>query len=127
MNFHEFRHVAKIGDQRHLGAFTAEGKTDGVDRVMRDRESVHFDIADHKALAHVDGFDADDAFAKRFGEAAAQRIKSWLGNIQWSFPKRQHLRQTIAVIRVFVGNEDAVKVIDGHFNGGESRQSFALT
>lgn len=81
MNFHEFGHVAKIGNQRHLGAFTAKRETNGVDGIMRDRESVHFDIADHETLASVNGFDAYNAFAKRFGEAAAQRIKSWLGNV----------------------------------------------
>lgn len=81
MNFDEFGHVAKIGNQGHFGAFTAEGKTNGVDGIVRDRESMNFNIADHKALARVDRFDADDAFAKRFGEAAAQRIKSWLGNV----------------------------------------------
>jgi hypothetical protein len=72
-------------------------------------------------------FYADDTFAKRFGEAAAQRIESGLGNIQGSLPKRQHLRQTVAMIRVFVGDEDAVEVIDGHFDSGEPRKSFALT
>ena len=31
------------------------------------------------------------------------------------------------MISVFVGDKDAVEVIDGHFDGSESRQSFALT
>jgi hypothetical protein len=30
------------------------------------------------------------------------------------------------MISVFVGDQNAVKVIDGHFNGGEPRQSFAF-
>jgi hypothetical protein len=75
----------------------------------------------------MNGFYAYDAFAKSFGQAAAQRIKSWLGYIERGFPERQHLRQTIAMIGVFVGDKDAVEVIDGHFDGGEPRKSFALT
>ena len=126
MDFYEFGHVAKIGDQRHLGAFTAERETNGIDSIMRDGESMHFDVTDHKALAGVNGFYTGDAFAKSFGQAATQRIERWLGNIQRSFPERQHLRQAVAMISVFVGDKDAVEVIDGHFNGGESRKSFAL-
>jgi hypothetical protein len=30
------------------------------------------------------------------------------------------------MISVFVGDKDAVEVIDGHFDGGKSRKSFAL-
>src|ERR1700688_4093841 len=127
MDFHEFRHVAKIGNQRHLGALATKRETDGVDGIMRNRESVYFDIADHKTLAGMNGFYASDAFAKSFGQAAAQRIESGLGNIQRSFPERQHLRQTVAMISVFVGDKDAVEVVDRHFDGGESRKSFALT
>ena len=127
MDFHEFGHVAKIGNQRHLGALTAKGEANGVDGIVGDRESVHFDVSDHKALAGVNGFNAYDAFAKSFGQAAAQRIERRLGNVQRSFPEGQHLRQTVAMIRVFVGDKDTVEVIDGHFNGGESRKSFALT
>src|ERR1700730_12605335 len=127
MNFHEFRHVAKISNQGHLGAFTAKRETDGIDSIMRNGESVHFDITDHKALASVNGFNTDDAFAESFGEAPAQRSESGLGNIQRSFPERQHLRQTIAVLSMFVSDKDAVKVIDGHFDGGKPCQSFALT
>jgi hypothetical protein len=37
------------------------------------------------------------------------------------------LRQTVAVISVFVGDKDAVEVIDGHVDGSEPRQSFAFT
>jgi hypothetical protein len=94
---------------------------------MRNGESVHFDVSNHEALAGVNGFDADDAFAKSFRQAAAQRVESRLGNIQRSFPKRQHLRQTVAVISVFVGDKDAVEAIDGHVDGGEPRKSFAFT
>jgi hypothetical protein len=93
---------------------------------MRDGESVHFDVSNHEALASVNGFNARDTFAKSFGQAATQRIKSGLGNIQRSFPERQHLRQTVAMIGVFVGDKDAVEVIDGHFDGGQSCKSFAL-
>ena len=127
MDFHEFRHVAEIGNQRHLGTLTAKRETNGVDGIVRNRESVHFNIPDHETLAGVDGFDAYNAFAERFGEAAAQRIESWLGNIQRSFPECQHLRQTVAMISVFVGDQDAVEMIDAHFDGGEPRKSFALT
>ena len=127
MNFHKLGHVPKISNQRHLGAFTAKRETNGVDGIMRYRESVHFDITNHEALAGVDGFYASDAFAKSFGQTATQRIQSGLRNIQRCFPERQHLRQTVAMISVFVGDKDAVEVIDGHFDGGESRESLALT
>ena len=127
MDFDEFGHVAKIGNQPHLGALAAKGETNGVDGVMRYRESVHFDITNHEALAGVDGFYASDAFAKSFGQTATQRIQSGLRNIQRCFPERQHLRQAVAMISVFVGDKDAVEVVDRHFDGGESRKSFALT
>jgi hypothetical protein len=87
---------------------------------------VYFDISNHKTLAGVNGFNANDAFAKGFGQAAPQRIESRLGNIQRSFPECQHLRQAVTMISVFVGDKDAVEVIDGHFDGGEPRKSFAL-
>jgi hypothetical protein len=36
------------------------------------------------------------------------------------------LRKTVAVIEVFVGDEDAVDVVDTKFDGREARQSFAF-
>jgi hypothetical protein len=31
------------------------------------------------------------------------------------------------MIRVFVSDQDAVEMVDGHFDGGEPRKRFALT
>jgi hypothetical protein len=36
------------------------------------------------------------------------------------------LRQSIAVVRVFVGDQDSVKTIKGFFDGGKPRQRFAF-
>ena len=126
MDFHEFRHVPKIGNQRHLGALAAKRETNGVDGIMRNRESVHFDVADHKALAGVNGFDTTQALGEALGQRAVQRVHGRLGDVQRRLPQAQHLRQTVAMIRVFVGDKDAVEVVDGHFDGGESRKSFAF-
>lgn len=126
MNFDKLGHVAEIGNQRHLGALTAKCEADGVDGIMRNRESVHFYIANHKTLAGMYGFYARDAFAKRFWQAASQRIQSRFSNVQRSFPEGKHLRQTVAVISMFVGNKDAVEMVDGHFDGSEARESFAF-
>ena len=49
-----------------------------------------------------------------------------LGDVQRRFPQCQHLRQSVAVIGVFVSDENPVEVVDGHFDGGQPRQRFAL-
>ena len=118
---------AEIGDQRHLGTFAAERESDGIDRIVRNCKSVHFNVANHKSLAGMNSFNPRDAFAESFRQASPQRIHGGLRNVQRRLPQTQHLRQAIAVVGVFVSNQDAVKVIDGQFQCGESRQRFAFT
>src|ERR1700687_5326828 len=126
MDFDKFRHVAEIGNQRHLGAFTTKSEADRVDGIMRNREGMNLDIANHKALAGMNSFNTVDTFAKCFRQAAPESIHGGFRNVKWSFPESKHLRQAVAMVGVFVGDEDAVEMIDDHFNSDQSRKRFAL-
>jgi hypothetical protein len=75
-------------------------------------------------LARVNGLHAIEALAKSFGKNPLQRIHRGLGYIERSFPEAKHLRQAAAVIRVFVGDENTVKMLDGFFNGRKTGQRF---
>ncbi len=55
-----------------------------------------------------------------------KRVHRWFGNVERRFPKTQHLRQAVAVVGVFVGDEDAVNAVDVLLDGGEARESFAF-
>jgi hypothetical protein len=126
MDFDEFGHVAEVGDDGELGAVGAEGEGDRVGGVMRNSEGVDVDVADGEALAGVNGFKAIEALAESVGKNLIHRVHSGLGNVERRFPESEHLRQAVAVVGMLVGDEDAVEVIDGLFDGGEAGQGFAL-
>ncbi len=48
---HADRHVAKVGGKTDLDSFGAEGKADGIGRVVRDGEGLDVDIADAETAA----------------------------------------------------------------------------
>ena len=126
MDFHECRHVAQVGDDGKLGAVGAEREGDRVGSVMRDGESVDVDITDGEALAGVNGFEALEALAERVGKNLVHRVHGRFGNVERSFPQSEHLREAAAVVGVLVGDEDAVEMAGGLFDGGEASKSFAL-
>jgi hypothetical protein len=126
MNFDEFGHVAKVGDESHFCAVGAESEADGVSGVMWDLEGVDVDITDGEMLAGMNGFDAAETFAEGVGEDAVERVHGGLGDVEGSFPEAEHLGETVAVVGVFVGDEDAVEGVDGEIDGGEAGESFAF-
>ncbi len=126
MDLDEFRHVAKIGDDRHLRAVRTEREPDRVRRVVRNRESVHLNIPNGKMLPRLNRFHAVEPLAKRFRQDPLHRSQRGLGNVKRRFPHPKHLRQAVAVVGVFVGDQDSVDVLDGSFDSREARQRFAL-
>ncbi len=127
VDFDEFRHVAEVGADGHLGAVGAKGETDGIDGIVRDSEGVDVNVADAKALARLNGFNAAEALAESLGENALKNAHSGLGDEERSLPETENLRKPVAVIGVFVSDEDSVEVIEVAFDGGETSERFAFT
>lgn len=126
MDFDELGHIAEVGDDGDLCAVRTEGETDGVGSVVWNGKRVDVNVADGEVLAGVDRFNSVEALAESFRENALHGVQCGLGDVKRRFPEAEHLRQTIAVVGVFVGDEDAVEMADGFFNGGETGQRFAL-
>src|SRR5579864_4444191 len=126
MDLDELRHVAEVGDDCELGAIGAESESYRVGGVMRNAEGMNLDVTHSEGLSGMDRFDAAEPFAKSVGKNALHGIHSWLGDVERSFPESEHLRQAAAMVGVFVRDEDAVKVIDGLFNGREAGERFAF-
>src|SRR5207245_2669575 len=118
--------VAEVGANGDLGAVGAKGECHWVGGIVWNTKSMDVDVADREALAGLDGFYAAQTFTEGFGENALHRAQSGLGNVQRRVPQPKHLRQTIAVVRVLVTDEDAVKALDGSFHGSETGERFAL-
>jgi hypothetical protein len=93
---------------------------------VRNGERVNFNVANSEMLARLNGFDAAEALSKCFGKDALHRLHRRFGNVKRGFPQAEHLREAVAVVRVFVSDKDAVDVLDGSFDGGQAGQRFAL-
>ena len=126
MDLDELGHVAEVGDNRELGAVGAESESDRIGGVVRNAEGVNLDVTHSEGLSGMDRFDAAEPFAKSIGKNTLHGIHSWLGDVEWGFPKAEHLRQATAVVGVLVGDKDAVEEIDGLSNGGEAGERFAF-
>jgi hypothetical protein len=126
MDFDEFGHVAEVGDDGQFCAVGAEGESDRVCGVVRNGEGVDVDVADGEALAGVNGFKTVESLAERVRKNALHRVQGGLGNVERGFPESEHLGETVAVVGVLVGDEDAVEVVDGLLDGGEAGQSFTF-
>jgi len=117
--FNMFGHAPEIGNDRDLFSVRTESVADGVGGIMRNRECGDFDIADYEFNSWANVFDALDfgfrPVAKHFLNFAMRRR----GEIRWTFPLAGHLRETIGVVAVLVGDEDAV-----NFFGARAAQSF---
>ena len=55
-----------------------------------------------------------------------QRFHGAFRNIQRSFPESEHLRQAVAVVAMFVGDEDAVDAVNVLLDGCEASERFAF-
>jgi hypothetical protein len=127
VDFDKLRHVAEVGADGNLGAVGAKGETDGIDGIVRNSEGVDVDVTDTKTLAGLNGFDAAEAPAKGFGKNALKNTHCGLGDVERTLPETEDLREAIAVIGVFVSDEDRVEMIEVRFDGGEASKSFAFT
>lgn len=119
--------VAEICADGDFGAVGAEGEADGIGGVVRDGEGVDVDVADGEALAGLDGFDAAETLAEGVGEDALEGVHRGLGDVKRGFPEAEDLREAVAVVGVFVGDEDGVETVDVAANGSEAGESFAFS
>ena len=119
--------IAEIGADRDLGAVGAEGESDGVGGVVGDGERVYIDVADPETLASLDGFDSAEALAESVGQCALKGLQGRLGDVERGFPEAEDLRESVAVVGVFVGDEDGVETLDIAPDGGEAGESFAFS
>ena len=126
MDFDQFGHVAKVGDEGHLCTIRPESETDRVGGVVGNGEGMDVNIADGKMLAGVNGFDAVEPLAKSFRKNALKRAHGGLSDVERSFPEAKHLWEAVAVVGVLVGDEDAVNAVDILLDGGEAGESFAF-
>ncbi len=126
MDLNMIRHVTEIGDDGELGAIGAEGKANGIGGVVGNGESVDVNVADGEMLTSMNGFDTAEALTESLRKNALHCAHGRFCDVERRFPQGKHLRQAVTVIRVFVGDKDAIEMVDGFFNGTETSQGFAL-
>ena len=127
MHFYQLRHVTEVRDDRHFRAIRTEREPDGISRIVRYRKRVNINVANAEMLPRVNGFHTVEPLAKGFWKNALHHVHSRFGNVERRLPHSEHLRQAVAVVGVFVSDEDAVEMFDGFFDGGEPRKRFAFT
>ena len=119
--------IAEIGADGDLGAVGAESESNGVGGVVRDGERVDVDVADPETLASLDGLYAAEALAESVRQNALEGFQSGLGDVERGFPEAEDLREPVAVVGVFVGDEDCVETVDIAPDGGEAGEGFAFS
>jgi hypothetical protein len=87
---------------------------------------MHIDIANGEVLPGVNGFDAAQALFKTLWKRALERVECLFRNVERCFPDPQHLRQAIAVVGMFVRDEDSVELLERDIARGEARQRFTF-
>ena len=127
VDFDKLGHIAEVGTDGNLGTVGAKGETDGIDGIVRDSESVDVDVADTKALARLNRFNTAEAFAESLGENTLKNAHGRFRDEERSLPETENLRKPVAVIGVFVSDEDSVEMIEVAFDGGETSERFAFT
>lgn len=127
VDLHKFGHVAEVGADRDLRAVGAKSESDRVGRIVRNREGMNIDVTDGKTLASLNGFDAAQALAEGFGQDALKLGHCGPGHIQGCFPDTENLGEAVAMVGVFVGDQDGVEVADFGSDRGEPREGFAFS
>jgi hypothetical protein len=89
-------------------------------------EGVYINVANRKPLPRLNPFGALQPLAKRVWQDALQRVHGRLGHIERRLPKPEDLRQAIAMVCVFVSDQDSVEAINFPAAGGQPRQRFAF-
>lgn len=126
MDFDELGEIAEVGDDGHFYAVGAESEADGIGGIVGDGEGVNVDIADGEMSASINGFDATQTFFEAIGERALKCVEGLFGDIERRFIHAQHLGETVAVIGMFVSDEDAVNLIERDAAGGKAGKGFAF-
>ena len=119
-------HVAKIRDNGHFCAVGAEREGDGIGGVVRDLEGVNINVTDDETLAGLNRFERAEALSKRVRKRAAKRVHRAFRDVKRRLPKAQHLRETVAVVGMLVGDEDAVDPVDALLDGRKPRKRFTF-
>jgi hypothetical protein len=127
MDSHVVWKVAKIRADGNFCAVGAEGESDGVGGVVRNRERVNVDVADSETLAGLNGLNATEPLAEGVGKDALERFHGGLGDVERRFPEAEDLREAVAMIGVLVGDEDCVEAIDVALDSGEAGEGFAFS
>jgi uncharacterized protein len=127
MDLNKLRHIPKIRANGDLAAVGTKRKPDRIGSVVRNREGVHIDVANGKALARLDGLDTAKALAERLRKNAPKLAHRGFGYIERGLPDTENLREAIAMVGVFVGDQDGIEVADVRSNGGKARQGFAFS
>lgn len=127
VDLHKFGHVAEVGADRDLRAVGAKSESDRVGRIVRNREGMNIDVTDGKTLASLNGFDAAQALAEGFGQDALKLGHCGPGHIQGCFPDTENLGEAVAMVGVFVGDQDGVEVADLSSDRGKPREGFAFS
>ena len=104
MHFHQFRHVAKVRHQRHFRPVGPKRETNRVGRIVRDGKSVHLDVAHRKRLPRMNHLHAAQPLLESLGKDVLHGVHGRLRDVQRRLPQAQHLRQSVAMIGVFVGD-----------------------
>jgi len=93
---------------------------------VRDQERVNVNVPDREVLPRVYGFHFFEALPKSFGKNPLHRSHRRLSDVQRRFPQAKHLRQAVAMIRMFVSDENSVEVLNGPSGSSEAGKRFAL-
>ncbi len=117
---HQLRHVAEVGDDGDFFAVGAKGVADRVGGIMRNGERGDFDIADYELDSGADVLTTRSilVFGPSLVHLADFAVRR-LGQVGRAFPIARQLRETVRVIAVFVGDQDAVNVF-----GARAAESF---
>src|ERR1700739_2998633 len=127
MYLYEFGHVTKIGADGHLAAIGAKREGNGIGGIVRNGERVHVDIANRKTLTRLDGFSPLQPLPESVRQDALQRVHGQPGNVERRLPEPEDLRQAVAVVGVFVGDQNRVETVDFFADSGKAGKSFALS
>jgi hypothetical protein len=124
---HEFRHVAEIGNQSEFYAAGAKGEAERIDGVVWNTERRHFNIAHGKSVASLDEFNALKPPRMFFREKTQHFRIRFRADIDRRAPSSEQRGEAANVVGMFVGDDDAVEVVNGIRKRGQAAEGFAFT
>jgi hypothetical protein len=127
MHFDMIRHVPKIGTDGHFSAIGPKCESHRVNSIVGNAKSMDINIADRKALPRLNGFHALQVLAEGIGKDAVQRFHGRSGHVKRRFPQPENLRKAVAVVGVFVSDQNGVEAIKLPADSGKAGQGFAFS